>query len=281
MKEIASGVFVHHGVVDLMRAANEGGIANIGFIVGSEAVAVIDSGGSALEGAQLIASIRQKTDKPIRYVVNTHMHPDHLFGNAAFAGSSTTFVGHRNLPAALAARRETYLASNLELMGAELMNDVAIIPPTITVDERTRLDLGDRQLTLRSWPTAHTNNDLTVLDEKSRVLLTGDLVFQDHCPTLDGSILGWMSVLDELTTISADHVVPGHGPVDIAWPQGADALKRYLSVLTDDTRHLIAKGVPLADAIDLAGHSEKGAWQLFDDYNPRNATAAFAELEWE
>ena len=281
VKEIADGVFVHHGVVDMMRASNEGGIANIGFIVGTEAVAVIDSGGSVLEGAQLIAAISKTTDKPIRYVVNTHMHPDHLFANAAFADGSSTFVGHRNLSAALAARRESYLTSNLELMGADLMADISIIAPTLTVDDEVTLALGDRDLKLRAWPTAHTNNDVTVIDEKTRTLFTGDLVFQDHCPTLDGSILGWMKVLEDLTTIGADRVVPGHGPVNIAWPDGADAQKRYLKVLAGDLRRLIAKGVPLADAIKTAGRSEEASWQLFDEYNPRNATAAYAELEWE
>jgi glyoxylase-like metal-dependent hydrolase (beta-lactamase superfamily II) len=97
---------------------------------------------------------------------------------------------------------------------------------------------------------------------------------------LDGSIRGWLAALDELAAIPARRVVPGHGPV-ADWPGALADQRRYLQRLAQDTRSLIAQGVPLAAAVQTAGQTERLQWQLFEEYNARNATAAYSELEWE
>jgi quinoprotein relay system zinc metallohydrolase 2 len=281
IQSVAAGDYVHFGQVAMTTPDNAGDIANLGIIVGRDAVAVVDTGGSVAVGRRLILAVRGITDKPIRYVINTHEHPDHVFGNAAF-GPDVVFVGHHNLPTELAKRGAYYLRSFRDQLGEAAIAEVRIIPPTLLVDSETSLDLGDRRLRLTAWsPPAHTACDLTVLDETTGVLYSGDLVFLQHVPVVDGSLTGWLSLLPRLAALPARIVVPGHGRLVAPWPAALDDERRYFTVLADDTRRMIASGVPLAEAVPQIGRSEHDRWQLFDDYNPRNATAAFSELEWQ
>jgi glyoxylase-like metal-dependent hydrolase (beta-lactamase superfamily II) len=111
-------------------------------------------------------------------------------------------------------------------------------------------------------------------------LFAGDLVFLTHVPVLDGSIRGWLTVIDELGAIDAQRVVPGHGSVN-NWPAGLADERRYLERLASDIRTLVAVGKPINVAVDTAAASERSRWELFEEYNARNATAAFSEIEWE
>ncbi|MGI9491275.1 MAG: quinoprotein relay system zinc metallohydrolase 2 [Geminicoccaceae bacterium] len=281
LRDVSKGAFVHQGAHEQMLPGNLGHIANVGCIIGDEAVAVIDSGGSAMHGRQFLQAIREITDRPIRYVIATHVHPDHVFGHAAFLEEAPTFIGHAKLPGALQARGAFYLDNLRDELG-DLAADTEVIMPDLLVEDSMEVDLGGRKLTLRAHETAHTDNDLTIFDHESGLLWTGDLLFMERCPVVDGSLLGWLKVMDDLEGGTATAVVPGHGPVSAAWPDAIAAQRRYLTRLLDEVRQFLDQGGLLEEAVDaVAFDDERTNWALFEHYHGRNVSAAYAELEWE
>jgi quinoprotein relay system zinc metallohydrolase 2 len=275
----APGVYVHYGVKAEMDAVNAGDVANLGFVVGQKCVAVIDTGGTYSVGRALRAAIRRVTALPICYVINTHGHPDHVFGNQAFVDDRPEFVGHARLTESMRRRGPNYLRALTRDLGA-VADGSAIVLPTHSVAGVEQIDLGGRSLSLRAWPTAHTDADLTVFDESSETLFMGDLGFVDHIPVVDGSLRGFIAALDELSTIRAQRAIPGHGRGG-AWPSAAEPQRRYLKRLLRDVRAALAAKLPIARAIESVGCDDADRWLLVDRFHKRNVSAAYAELEWE
>jgi quinoprotein relay system zinc metallohydrolase 2 len=280
--EIAPGVYFRLGVQEVADAHNRGHIANLGFIVGAKRVAVIDSGGSFTEGEAVLRAVRQVTDLPVAWLILTHMHPDHSLGAAAFAEQGIEIVGHANLGDALSRRREAYLNPVRAYLGSAATATRIVLPDTlVALGEVRELDLGGRVLQLRAYPTAHTNNDLSIYDRQTGLLWLSDLLFVDRIPVVDGSLLGWLRLIDGLAGLQPAMVVPGHGPVRSDWRADLERQRDYLDALATGVRRVIRAGGDLRRAVETVGQGERDRWLLFDDYHGRNVTAAFVELEWE
>lgn len=278
--EVAPGIYVHQGIHVGLDNPRRDDIANIGFIVGSRCVAVIDTGGSIAMGRKLNAAITKITPLPVCYVINTHVHFDHVLGNYAFKAAKPHFVGHHQLLQAMEANRSFFAESFACELGSETSGNRVIAPDTL-VKNKLDIDLGNRTLVLTAHPTAHTTQDLTVWDKQTNTLWLSDLLFTERIPVIDGSLTGWLELINNLAKLSVDQVIPGHGPVLAKWPESANDQLRYFHTLLKDIRKSIGAGVFLEDAIKSAGQSEKNHWLLFDQHHKRNVGRAFAELEWE
>jgi quinoprotein relay system zinc metallohydrolase 2 len=274
----APGVYVHYGQQAEMTPANFGDVANLGFVAGARCVAVIDTGGTFAVGRALRQAIRRVTPVPVCYVINTHVHPDHVFGNAAFADDHPEFIGHARLADAMRSRGSNYLNALRRDLG-DVAQQSAIVTPTRGIAGIEEIDLGSRILILRAWPTAHTDTDLTVFDTASRTLWLGDLGFVGHVPVLDGNLRGFLAVLEELRAVRADRAIPGHGRA-LAWPDAIAPEQRYLSNLLADVRAAIKAKRTLTEILATVDEG-RGQWLLFDQFHRRNVTAAYAELEWD
>ena len=285
IENLGNGIYVHHGLPLDIDTGYQGDICNISFIVGSKGVAVIDTGGSLKVGNELRNSLRKVTPLPILYVINTHVHPDHVFGNAAFIQDGPTFVGHEKLAKAMLLRKETYDKLNMKYLGKDAKGSDIIIP-NLAVKDSLDLDLGDRTLHLVAYPTAHTNTDISVMDNKTNTLFTGDLLFIERTPVLEGNIKGLITAIDTLKTYYAKQVVPGHGPIAqetaVLSPNSAfNNELRYLKTLLNDIRAGIKSGAGLEKTMDTAAADEKDKWLLFDVANRRNVNTLYPALEWE
>jgi glyoxylase-like metal-dependent hydrolase (beta-lactamase superfamily II) len=188
---------------------------NAGLILGDAGVMVIDSRATHGQADELIADIRSLTSLPVRYLVNTHHHWDHTFGNARFLPSD--IVGHVRCASTLTERGEEM---RRKLLDADWIpteakphfEDVVITPPNTTFERTLTLRLGDRRIELSHLGRGHTDNDIIV--EVDDVLFAGDLVEEGAPPQFgDAFPHDWLQTLDALVSRSGDTVVPGHGDI--------------------------------------------------------------------
>lgn len=280
--QLAPGEFVHHGQQVALDAVGHDDIANIGFIVGTRCVAVVDTGGSINAGRQLRASVKEHTSLPICFVINTHVHVDHVLGNAAFRTDHPSYVGHAALADAIANSRRFFVTQYGADLDAPASADQIIGPDKLVEPLReTVLDLGSRRLRLRAWPKAHTDCDLSVYDESSGTLWTGDLLFRGRLPALDGSVRGWLTAVDQLAALKVRRTVPGHGAVTKNLAQALIPERRYLQMLVDEVGAELTQGKSVQDAIEHVGADQKHEWLLWDSAHAHNVIRVYEELQWE
>lgn len=207
LTELADGVYVYviPGVIPV----------NAGIVVGDEAVAVIDTGTTEADARALLEATASVTDLPVRYVINTHHHGDHSFGNWWFLPA--VVVGHERCRLRLlgdegASHREM-LARHLP-MAAEQIRAVPLAPPGLTFEGHCDLHLGELSLRLAHLGLAHTDNDIAIGVEGADVAFAGDLIEQSGPPIVsEGYPAEWGATLRRLEAAMVDRYVPGHGRV--------------------------------------------------------------------
>ncbi len=289
VSQVAPGIYLRNSHPGEIFTDHE--IANTGFIIGEQVVAVIDSGGSYAEGLALSCAIQQLTDLPIKYVINTHVHPDHILGNAAFRQPGVEFVGHSHLKRAMLLLGETYLR-RAGASGDTVTEKAGMVYPDREVSDTLELDLGGRTLRLQAMPPAHTDNDLIVVDSKTGTYWLADLLFHDHIPVMGGSgnVNGWIKLLDdwlaEDNTLQPplQRVIAGHGLPTQTLPELQAALtaeRDYLVDMRAAVRLWIEEGKGLAAALDNIGQAEAARWPMAASFHKRNISYLYAELEWE
>lgn len=236
---------------------------NVGVVAGSDGVLVVDTRATVPQAEELLAQVRELTDGPIRWVVNTHVHFDHTFGNSVFKAAGATIVAHENAAAQLAERGPALQQHYRDNPGpdpaypgisAEVLAAVAeapLVPADETFALAKVIDLGDRRVELLHLGTGHTDGDVVVAVPDVDVLFVGDLVEESAPPSYgdDSCPLDWPETIDRIAGMlsATAKVVPGHGAVvdpDFVREQGGD-----LGTVANTISGLHHNGTSLDDAL--------------------------------
>ncbi|UCG71538.1 MAG: MBL fold metallo-hydrolase [Chromatiales bacterium] len=229
-------------------------VPNVGIIVGSAGVLVVDTGMGPANAEIVLNEVRQITDKPILYLVSTHFHPEHNFGAQSFPLSTVLIYStaqHRDV----LTKGEAYRTWFIDMFGADvqaLLEPVKLVTPDVTFERRAVVNLGDLPVELLHFGyAAHTGGDTVIYLPEQKILFAGGLTPNQGFPIVpdgDSSVRGWIATLDDLAALDAATVVPGHGQLTDA--QVMQRVKTYLTSVQGQARDLKAAGVALADAQD-------------------------------
>ncbi len=268
VERLAEGVYAFIG---------KDGSTNSGFIVTEEGVIVIDSQGTRQLAEELKKGIRDVTPKPVIYVVNTHYHGDHTFGNQYFS-EARAIIAHENTRLALIERDKAHKERFKKFFGEESLFGFNLTPPTLTFTDKLTLWSGGRKLDLIfAGGPAHTDGDIFVYLAAEKILFAGDLLYKGRLPLLsDGDTAGAGSAVVELLNTGAQIYVPGHGP--LADKNDAGEYMGYLNDLRAEVKRLMGEGKTLEEVKKEIKLPKYGGYIRYADWLPLNAEKVYAEL---
>ncbi len=259
----------------------EGVDSNTTFIITKDGVIVIDTRTNPAEARKALAELRKITDKPVLYIINTHYHGDHTFGNQVFE-ESKTIIAHENVRKMLQGQNGQNHLAFFKTFGLSGMDEVQIVLPNMIYKKRMEIYQGAYHLQLLHLGKGHTDGDTVVYLEELKLVITGDLVFADTIPYAgDGYIDSWIASLHTLHNYDIEIVVPGHG--EVGGKTTLIAMKHYLMKLRNQVKQQIENGKSLEETKKIVSESlraEYSSWKNLERIEG-NVDRAFMEYSFK
>lgn len=232
---VADGVYaILTPARDIPNPENRGWNSNSGFVITKTGVLVVDTGSSEEIGNALKQTIRQVTDKPVKWIVNSHAHGDHWLGNIAFKDSNPVIYATSTVNDLTKSEGATWV-DNFKRLSEGATGDTPLLLPNKIIDERAELLLDETKIVLFPSGDSHSPGDLITWLPEQRILISGDVVYSDRMPTTSASNLSqWISMLDELQQLDPVAVIPGHG--DVTDVEGLQRLHALLSGIREEVQ---------------------------------------------
>lgn len=271
------------GEAGAASSANEGYMSNAGFVVTDEGVVVFDTLGTAVLGQKLVAAIKKVTTKPIKRLIVSHYHADHIYGMQVFQDLGVEIWAH--------------------MLGQEYFHSEAAAKLMVQrredlfpwVDEKSRLVAADKWLSgdvdfkmgelhfqLRHVGPAHAPDDMVMFVKEDSVLYAGDLVFIGRVPFVgDADSRSWLVALDKVIDFNPRFMITGHGPASNAPIQDLKFTRDYLKFIRKEMGKAVDEFMPFAEAYDKTDWSQYSSLPAFDEGNRGNAYNTYLLMEKE
>ena len=281
-RQVAASVWFAQGEAALGSPANRNFISNAGFVVTGDGVVVVDALGSPALAIELIAEIKRVTSEPIRFVIVTHFHADHIYGLQAFKALGATILAH---PAGKEYLNSDAAQRRLEASRQELSpwidEHTRLVPADRWLDAaESTLRVGSMDFVVRHVGPAHTPEDLVVFVPRRGVLFAGDLVFRGRIPFVgQADSRQWITSLSRLIDFKPALLVPGHGPVSERPMADLELTRDYLVHLRKTMAEAAANLEPFEEAYAKADWSRFEHLPLFRAANRMNAYNTYLLLE--
>jgi cyclase len=252
--------------------------ANAGFVIGDEAVAVIDTFENPEAAEQMLAEIRKRTALPVKFVINTHYHIDHVAGNAVFQKAGAVVFAQRNVRTWIHTENLKFFGKNIKPEDKSMVETLG--SPDAVYESGVTLFLGSRKIDVRVFP-GHTGGDSVVFIPDAAIVFTGDLFWRNTLPNLiDATTATWLRTLDSLAASSPSATfVPGHG--DIGNAADVLAFRGYLAFLREQVAIPVKAGETgdaLVNAVLPALTEKYGKWDFFKGFAKPDILNTAAEL---
>ena len=272
--KLSENSYYFYGKEEYFSKENGGDIANASFIITANSVILIDTGSSKSYGEQVKKQIEKITSKPIKYILNTHHHPDHFLGNSAF--SSSDIYAAEFTKNEIEQNGDLYIVNLVNLVG-EAMNNTKIKAPNQVLTAKT-LNLDGYKLDILHLD-GHTQSDIAIYDENTKILYASDLVFNKRTLTTPhANMQNWIKSLEELEKIDYSILVPGHGLAS----KTKEPIKEniaYLNYLDNTLKNSVKEGLDVFEILEKPIPKEFESFTMFKEEFERSVINLYPSYE--
>ncbi len=259
----------------------EGFISNAGFVVTNKGVVVFDALGTPSLAHAMLGEIRKITNQPIKIVVMSHYHADHLYGLQVFKDAGAQVWAPKGAWDYLDSETaENLLDARRNALFPWVNDDTYLVKPDRIIDQDTKFSLGDHEFMINYFGKVHSDGDMSLLSVNDQTLYSGDIIFEGRLPFVgDANIIDWVKTLDRMRHIQVDYFVPGHGSASDQPSKTMDLTYRYLNFLLKKFSATVEEMNPFGETYDAIDWSEFENETAFEEANRRNAYAVYLFLE--